>query len=308
MIHCNSCILSIDAGGTSLKAALVHTDSQAGGYPCLTRKTFFSVPVNSSGTKEDILTAYKTVVCKGAIMAADKHLRICHVALCTPGPFDYVKGCSLMKHKYQATYEIPLAPYLMEGLGYEVPCTFLHDSSAFLLGAAQIESIQKQKICGVTIGTGLGFACMIDGKIQETPSGGPSISIYARPYMDGIAEDYVSKRGIMQRYHAKQKTSLLQLTVAEIASKAREGDLTALETFADTGYHLGQILLPILRDYQFETVVLGGAISKSADLFLTQLSGILSDTGATIYPVSDIDLVPIVGAVQYVTYHNSNSL
>ena len=307
MTTCNSCILAVDAGGTSLKAALVSENPQVGDNAGLAVRTFFSVPVNSDGTKEEILASYEAVGREGAAQAAKENVTISRVNVCIPGPFDFKNGMSLMKHKYQAVYEIPLGPQLTKGIGTDCPVTFLHDSTAFLLGAIQSAPEKKDNICGVMIGTGLGFACMIDGKIQQNPSGGPAVSIYARPYLDSTSEEYVSKRGIMNRYQAKLRAAGVQTaaeadaqpTVADIAAMARKGDAIAMETFADTGYHLGQILLPILKEYHFDTVLLGGAISKSADLYMPRLCEVLSEVGATACPTADIDQAPIIGAAQY---------
>lgn len=305
MILSDSCILAIDAGGTSLKAALVPelsgpgrtgelTDSQ------LTEDTFFSVPVSSSGTREEILAAYTTLAAQGAAKAAAAGLTISRVSVCIPGPFDYAGGKSLMCHKYQAIYNLPLRPCLWEGIGTERPIVFLHDSTAFLLGACAQTATKAGCICGVIIGTGLGFACMRDGRIRQNPSGGPAVSIYARPYLDGTSEDYVSSRGILKQYLAETLlTSTRPPTVAEIAHMAKSGDSAALKVFADTGFHLGRILLPVLKEEALDTVLLGGAISKSAELFLPELNQVLADAGATAKPVPHIDLAPILGAARY---------
>ncbi len=297
MTSYDSCILAVDAGGTSLKAGLILQNNSSKQLKTL---SFFSVPVNSEGGREEILGAYKTVGKKAARLAADADTSVDRIAVCIPGPFDYSKGCSLMRHKYQAVYQVPLGPCLQEGTGSGCPVAFLHDSSAFLLGAVRDVPEKKDRICGVTIGTGLGFACIIDGNIQETPGGGPAVSIYNRPYLDGTAEDYVSKRGILKRYQdlAGDGGNCLP-SVAQIASMARDKDSAAAKTFEDTGFHLGQILLPVLREHRFDTVVLGGAVSKSADLFLPALCQVLKEVQATAFAAAQIDCAPLFGTVLY---------
>lgn len=300
MTPSDSCILAVDAGGTSLKAALFpsKTDRNLSG---LSEATFFSVDVRSEGSREEILASYRTLGQKGALLAAKHHSVIERAAVCIPGPFDYKKGCSLMSHKYKAVHQVPLGPEILKGARGSFPITFLHDSTAFLLGAVQELPQREPTVCGVIIGTGLGFACMIDGAVQENPSGGPGISIYARPYLDGTAEDYVSKRGILCRYLEEAGIPNHQPvpTVAQIADMARRGDAAARKAFADTGLHLGQILLPVLREHPFRTVLLGGAISKSADLFLPQLNQVLSEVQAVAYQAVNIDQAPLSGAARY---------
>lgn len=290
----NSCTLAIDAGGTSLKAALFPSGQK--------EHIFFSVDVHSDGAKEEILESYRQLGRTGAALAAENQMNIGRISICIPGPFEYKRGCSLMTHKYAAIWGIPLGPEILKGAGLSsCPITFLHDSSAFLLGASMNLPEESPTVCGVIIGTGLGFACMINGQIQETISGGPGISIYARPYLEGTAEDYVSKRGILKRYleEADIPSAKEVPTVKEIADMARSGDPAAKKVFADTGYHLGQILLPVLEKHPFKTVLLGGAISKSADLFLPELNQILTQAAATAAPAADIDGAPLYGVAQY---------
>lgn len=300
MTHSNSCILAVDAGGTSLKAALIPENGSPEEWTAMAKRTFFSVDVHSDGTKEEILGAYEELGREGSRQAAEMHSPISRIAVCIPGPFRYADGTCLMTHKYQAVYGVSLTPSLLTGVGISCPVTFLHDSTAFLLGAELSASNQGNRTCGVIIGTGLGFACIIDGKVQSNPAGGPGISIYARPYLEGTSEDYVSKRGIMNRYLAEPGSDHdPSLTVAQIAGMARSGDPVAAKVFADTGFHLGQILYPILEANGFDTLLLGGAISKSADLFLPRLNQVLEELHVSALQADNIDLAPLLGAARY---------
>ena len=291
MIHSDSCIFAADAGGTSLKAALIQNGQIVDG-------SFFSLPIRSDGSKEEILQAYTALGAAAKTLAGKLHLAITEAAVCIPGPFDYANGCSLMQHKYQSVFQIPLRPWIQEGIGHPIPITFLHDSSAFLLGACQELPDCHRRICGVTIGTGLGFACILDGILQENENGGPGISIFKRSYLGQTAEDFVSKRGILQQYY-HLAPSVHELTVKELADSARQDNANARQVFTDTGVHLGKILEPVIKAYSFDALILGGAISKSADLFLASLKATLADCDVAVYPAKDIDLSPILGAALY---------
>lgn len=299
MTHCNSCILAVDGGGTSLKAALIPDPASLEEKIDLLHQTFFSVEIRSEGTKKEILKAYETVGQRGSLLARKHGLSITRIAVCSPGPFDYLAGCSLMKHKYQAAYGIPLGPSLLKGAGSDCPVSFLHDSTAFLSGVRLSKAVDKDCFCGVIIGTGLGFAAMSEGRILENPTKGPAISIYARPYLDGISEDYVSKRGILRRYVLEtQSLDGSGLTVAQIARQARSGDPAARKVFADTGFHLGQILTPVLKEHSFDTIVFGGAISKSSDLFLPRFSQVLPHIHTVSLTADRIDDAPLLGCAK----------
>lgn len=290
------CALSVDAGGTSLKAAFIGADF------CILQDSFYSVPVNSGGSEREIRRAYESLGRTAARNERRLNVRIRQVSVCIPGPYDYPRGVSRMKHKYQSVYGIPMRPWMRNGLGRELPIRFLHDSTAFLLGAcADIPDAYRRRVCAVLIGTGLGFASMIDGTVLERDGGGPEISIFGRPYGGRTAEDYVSKRGILARYRdiRPDYPSCEEPEVKDIADLAFRGDVTARRVFFETGTHLGRILQPILCEYGFDLLILGGAVSKSAGLFLPGLKKSLGSVPIEIRPASDPDSAPLIGAAMY---------
>ena len=221
------CVLAVDAGGTSLKAALV----QPGGR--IVPDSFLQVPVDSRGSAEEIAGAYSALARDAGKLAGKLGLEIVRASVCIPGPFDYAGGVSLMKHKYQSVFGVPLRPWFIKTLG-NIPVTFLHDSTAFLLGAVKAEELARhRRICGVIIGTGLGFASMYDGQMNLNPQGGPGISIFARPFGEGTAEDYVSRRAIERAYSRKHPQRAVP-SVKDIAGLAMAGDLiSGRETLED---------------------------------------------------------------------------
>lgn len=294
MCASNVCVLAIDAGGTFLKAALVRSDFT------ILQDSFLRVSVDSKGDADGIRTAYIQLAAQALQKAREYHLTITAVGICIPGPFDYQNGISLMTHKYAAIKGIPMRPWIQEGVG-DVPVRFIHDSHAFLLGAVRNSSCNGfERVAGVTIGTGLGFASMFDGKINANAQGGPAISIFGRPYRSGISEDYVSRRAVLARYNEISGNVVKGLDVIDIARLAQQGQPDAVSVFSEMGSCLAEILYDILKNNRFEYLVLGGAISKSVALFLPQLKIGLSDLPALRYieAAQDIDIAPVLGAAQ----------
>ena len=245
--------LLLDIGGTFIK--------------CSDGRT---IPVDSDGTDEDIALSFRQAVF-GAGEPPKGGIRIA-----IPGPFDYSKGIFLMKHKFAAVYGESFAHIV--GLP-ESSFRFAHDVVAMLMGEV---SPGDANTALVTLGTGLGFCMYKDGKVLTHELGSPAVSIYARPYRDGILEDYVSKRGITGRYGNPA------LSVKDIAQLAFSGDAKAREVFSETGDILGESIGPILKEYGVKRLLLGGQISRSAELFLPALKARLGDD-VTVQPVSDID-------------------
>ena len=180
----------------------------------------------------------------------------------TPGPFDYDTGVSLMRHKFASLYGLSLrTPFEERGL----PVSFLHDSTAFMLGEYGEGSLKNAKnACCVMLGTGLGFAWEKDGRVCVNEEQSPALSLWDMPFRAGIAEDYVSARAI-QQYFGKA------LPVRDIAEMARGGNEYAAAAFLAAGEQLSLILGEVLSRLGCEKFALGGQIAKSADLLHLKL-------------------------------------
>jgi glucokinase len=279
-------ILALDVGGTSIKGAIIS------GGQCL---EMFSVDVDSSAQAEKIVVSFLESSRLGAGIAAKLNVRITGIGVSVPGPFDYKNGISLMTHKYAAIRNVNITEWICRYIG-NVPIRYISDSAALLLGCIQEQDKKYENVCVINIGTGLGIGCMVKGRILENDSGGPAIVIFNRPYRDAIAEDYVSKRAIMAHYY--RKTGVL-MEVIDIEGRAKKGDRFAHEVFHETGYYLAEILLPVVKEYQFECVILGGRISKAGPLLCLPLSERFRELGVNINITTpkNIDIVPLLGAV-----------
>lgn len=290
-------LLALDAGGTFLKAVLFY-----GGSPA--PKSLLSVPVNSNGNTEEVHSAYTEILLQMKHLARELDGMISGVCVDIPGPFDYQNGISRMQHKYTAIYGIPLRPWIREILG-DIPVLFLHDSSAFILGAADLGHPDR-RIAGAMIGTGLGFAIMINGKVCTTDQGSPLVSIYSRPYGSGIAEDYVSARGIVNAYNREAPSPLPN--AKEIGILAEQGDLLARRVYENMGAMLGEIVKNILIENEIEAFYLGGQISRSFPVFEAPLKTVLRAVPSLrlITQAPNIDLIHLIGAARYWSIRQPN--
>lgn len=251
--------LLLDVGGTFIKCS----DGR-------------SIPVDSDGTREEIVAAFRQAVWGAEELA----LRGVRVAI--PGPFRYADGTFLMKHKFAAVYGENFAD--LAGIARE-KCRYVHDVVAMLLGEVTSKS---RNTALITLGTGLGFCMWIDRKVLTNEFGSPAVSIFNRPFRDGVLEDYASKRGIVGRYGDPA------LSVKAIASMAFAGDEKARAVFTETGEIIGETICPILEEYRVETLLLGGQISRSWELFAPALKKWLPK-GISVKPVDDFDNAAFCG-------------
>jgi glucokinase len=141
---------------------------------------------------------------------------------------------------------------------------FIHDSTAFILGEICNNSyLATQNIAGVMLGTGLGYVHCIRGKVEINQKKTPLNPLWNRPYKDGIAENYVSATAIINKAAAKGYSFD---GVKEIATKAKQGDYQLLKIFSEAGEHLGKLLQTKQKEDRFESLVIGGQVSRSWDL------------------------------------------
>ena len=286
-----SCIFALDIGGTFLKACLF---DQSG---TLIGGSFDREPVDSNGPLSEVKPAYQKLFARMRDMARSRGYEISAVAADTPGPFDFAAGMSKMEHKYTALYGIALRPWFTEVLG-DVPVAFLHDSSAFLCGVSSLHP-EIRNCAGVMIGTGLGFAVMQNGVIQQNKNGGPAYSIFRLPCRGLTAEDYVSARAVVRRYN--EQAPLPAADAKEVADRALAGDAVAQDVYASMGTVLAEVIAPTLKKLGTQALYLGGQVSKSFPLFEATLREGLREvaTLTRIEPAEDLDMAHLCGVTSW---------
>lgn len=217
------------------------------------------IPIDSAGTREEIASSLRVAL--GDAEAA---------AVAIPGPFDYEKGIFLMKHKFAAVYGEKFADLVAPA---SPALRFIHDVNGMLLGALQ-EPILKaySRVALITLGTGLGFTYAVDGVIQCSPMGSPALPLYNRPFRDGVAEDYASKRGAMRAWEEVTGKPWPEGQTVKSIVGTPEGEAA----FSLMGARLGDAAAPLLQELGIECLLLGGQIAKSFSLMERTLRESLS--------------------------------
>jgi len=193
--------------------------------------------------------------------------RLAGASLATPGPADFARGISYMKHKFQILHGVVLGLKLASCLGCSADrVSFLNDADGFLIGELhQGGAAGAQRAIGITLGTGIGSAFAVGGELVVEGAGVPKGGeIWDHPYNDDIVENFISTASIQRSY--ERKTGL-HAEVRSIAGWA-ESDQIALETFEEFGSIFGRILREVCDAFKPDCIVLGGGIARSASLFL----------------------------------------
>ena len=266
-------VLAIDAGGTSFKSALI--DASGG----VVSGTFAQYPVCSDGTLEAVLATYTELIQHA--LSRGKVIR--GIGVSTPGPFDYEHGISLMKHKFACLYGISLKDSLAKLLPEiaDIPFWFRHDANSFLAGEMWLGAGQGcKRIAGVTLGTGIGVSFCADGKFFNNEMGSPAVevSVWNKPYRDGIVEDFISARALIAAYQKLNPRYDSAGGAKGIAEAAKAGNKQAVRVYEQFGANLGNVLTPWCQRFNPEKIVFGGQIAASFDLFAEALRQNLQPT------------------------------
>jgi glucokinase len=220
------------------------------------------------------------------------------ISMAMPGPFDYAAGVSYIRNltKYDNLYGVNLRHEMARRFPDVPPqaVRFINDAQAALLGEVHCgAAVGAARVIGLTLGTGVGSAFAVDGKIVTSGPGVPPEGyIYCLPWEGGTVEDAISTRALQRGYRAL--TGEL-CEVRDIAARTRT-DAVALSLWKDLGKTLGLVLQPLANGFRPEIIVLGGAIAQSAEFFLPSAESVLQGTGASLRVSTLLDRAALFGA------------
>ncbi|MEV5911506.1 ROK family protein [Streptomyces chartreusis] len=156
---------------------------------------------------------------------------------------------------------------VQEALG--VPAFLDNDVNAFLRGEATAGSVaDAPHVLGMTLGTGVGGALWLDGRLYDGPHGAAGEIGHVPGFGDlpctcggrGHLETLASGRAIAARYADRAG---VPLTAREVAEAAASGDGDAVGVYAEAGAAVARALLVTAGLLDVTTVVVGGGVSRS---------------------------------------------
>lgn len=263
----NEIIAGVDIGGTHITVSLV--DIYKGE---LMESTLVREHLDPSLDKEKIIEIWAKAIREAFEKGG---LEVGRIGIAMPGPFDYEKGISYIQglHKYEQLYGANVKELLACELGIpESDILMINDASAFLLGEFHCGAGKhNENLVGITLGTGLGSASMINGEIIEG-------DLYKMPFKDSRAEDHVCARWLVNTF--EKMTGDRVNGVKSIAHRCPT-DESARDLFLRFGQNLGEVLAARYSEQSPHLVVIGGNISRAWSCFIPAAEGVLSAKGFT---------------------------
>lgn len=273
--------VGIDLGGTSVKYALVSKAGDSffeGELPSL-------ASLSAEKVKEQLLCATTTVLNE----ACSEGLPVKGIGIGTPGIVDETRRIILGGAENIVGWEnVDIASYLERNTS--LPVIVGNDANLMGLGETMFGAGKgKTHVVFLTIGTGIGGAVIIDGKLF----GG-----YANRGMElghipliadgercacgavGCWEHYASTSALVRRFAAKvaEKGVCMDRPVDGhlIVQLYREGDDLAVDCMNRHFYYLGRGIAGLINIFSPQLVVVGGGISRSGSFYLEEVRQVVA--------------------------------
>jgi len=252
-------ILSCDIGGTHITSAIVEKDSWK-----ILNETITRSHVNSLENAKSIFLDWTNNM-KACLEKTD--LNINNIGIAAPGPFDYEKGIALMKgqSKYDSIYNIQVTEPILEGLGdNSLKVLYINDAAAFLQGEVFGCGLDhKDRILGITLGTGLGSAVWSQGQKAF------DADLWDTQYKDSIYEEYLVTRWFVGRF--QELTGHKESGLREILEK--HGDTEEVtQLLSEYQENLVSFIKFFGQKYDCNSFVIGGNIVKAWDRIFPEKS------------------------------------
>lgn len=247
-------VIGIDLGGTAIKLGRFAEDGN-----CLQSLT---VPTPQPATPEAVLS---TIV--DAIAQIDSENQTVAIGMGTPGPADVTGRIAKVAINLAGWHDVPLADWLEAKTGK--PTILANDANCAGLGEAWLGAgRQFQNLILLTLGTGVGGAIILDGKLFVGHQGAAAelglITLNADGPMcgsgnQGSLEQHTAISAIRRRTGKEP---------AELGALAQTGDAEALTFWQEYGRDLGIGLTSLIYVLTPQAVIIGGGVGASFEFFL----------------------------------------
>lgn len=265
-------VIGVDLGATKIAAGLVSPDNK------IVEKVYAKARV-AEGPAAVVERIAACVAQLQARLPRDESLAA--IGVCCPGPLDHSTGMVLEPPNMTGWLNVPLQAMLEDRLGLPAPID--HDAKAAALGEFHVGAGRDvNDMIYIVIGTGVGAAIIIDGKIYRGANNlagevghitvnmnGPACSCGS----NGCLEGYTAGPDLVERFHEFTEIAHVEappnIDGKAIADLAAQGHPQALQVFEQAGQALGVGIATMAHLFDISTYILGGSVAQSGDLLLT---------------------------------------
>lgn len=219
-------------------------------------KTLRRKRVDPAGSANEIINAWSECFQEVLTLKTSDSIRI---GMGIPNLLDYENGIYLSNDpkRYGSLYRLNLKQILGSKLSVpEAHIRIQNVDACFFQGEVFAGAVRGyQKSFGITLGVGLGTARYADGVVEDA-------NLWKSPFKDSIAEDYLSQRWLLKRFH-----ELSGIEVADLVEMKRFANEYVEQTFEEFGNNLGEFITNIIQDERPDAICIGGQMESSNRFF-----------------------------------------
>lgn len=268
----NENVLGVYISGYHITTLIVNLNTRA-----VLKSSYQRKAINSRGAADEIIDSCAAVIQQAL---TSNEIEINKIGIAMAGPFDYEKGISYIRNnkKHEALYGLNVKELLAARLNVPVnSIRMLNDAASFLKGEVFAGVANGYKsVIGLTLGTGLGTAKLNHGVAEDA-------GLWQSPFLDSIAEDYLSERWFLKRYY--ELSGINVVDVKELSSFYNSSG-TVKNIFKEFAVNLAAFVNDFIKTAHPEIIVLSGDIPTNAsDCFLPAFKAQLNKIGDEEIPV-----------------------
>jgi glucokinase len=264
-------VLGVDIGGSHITTQLIDLDLKTG-----LEHSWSRTKVDSSAGVEHIIDAWAKTI-EQTTHGLDYFPERINIAL--PGPMDYERGISHIQNqgKYESLYGLNVKELLASRLDIDpAQIKLVNDAACFLKGELFSGSLSDvDRAIGLTLGTGLGTSHTARGTALDS-------DLWKMPFNKGIAEDYISTRWFVTRFH-----QLAGISIKDVQDLVENHQKSPYfnAVFLEFSINLAKFLFRFIRRKKPAAVVIGGNIALAERFFLEDTRKFLSKKLGYDFPV-----------------------
>lgn len=270
--------IGLDLGGTTMLAAAVSEDGR------ILKQEIRETPAREKA--KIILRSIVDLLRLVENWSLSENLEIVGIGLGLPGLVNFTTGVVELMPNFPKMRGFPIIDELKKYFDYKL--FYENDASTALLGEYRFGAGKgvDDLIC-FTIGTGIGGAVLIDGKLLRGPEGfagelghitldpdGPLCGCENRGCLEALASaSAIVRRAKEIISEGKIKTSLSnylekgeELNASIIAEEANKGDLLAQKVYEEAGKWLGIAIGSLANIFNIYLFLIGGGVASAGDV------------------------------------------
>lgn len=253
-------IIGVDLGGTKIMTGAINEKGEVLCEPV-------KVPTNGDGTCDEILKKITDSVEQVLHKINATPSEIEGIGIGSTGPLDIENGIILECPQLPSMHFFPLKKTIQNY--FKCPVYINNDANCLIYGETIFgNAAGKKNVVGFTLGTGIGCAVILNGKIVNGARSAAG-EIWTSPYDNGTIEDYISGVGVTRIY---ESISSKKESALNIFNLAKEGEQEAIDTWIAFGKHLATPLAWSINLLDPDVVILGGSITAAYPLFESSLN------------------------------------